>query len=82
MKKMKLEVSKNDKQILEKMRERLADVLIEDDGKLWRIKGGCGEQCEVTCAHYCWSNCNETCKNECSDFFAIGCTLRMIFTPE
>jgi hypothetical protein len=67
MKKMKLEVSKNEKLILEKMRERLADVLIEDDGKLSRIKGGCGEQCMITCAWWCEDACQESCMMTSTD---------------
>jgi hypothetical protein len=81
MDKRKLEISDDLKIHLSKMREALAGVSFEYDD-IVIPKEGCGAQCEITCAHYCWSNCYDTCRKGCKDFFAIACELKMIFDPQ
>lgn len=65
MKKMKLEVSEEQRLLLKEMRDALAGVTVGGFGGISFAEeepGGCGGLCRITCSYYCRDNCEDTCK--------------------
>jgi hypothetical protein len=75
----KLSFSEEDKKEIKRLRKELGD-RIGDSVELSKIyagsiaEPGCGEQCMVTCAHYCKPGCEVSCNNlcltTCTDYIA------------
>ena len=80
MKQKKLLFTEEDKMEIKKLRKELEDRIVNST-ELSEIyagtvpDGGCGEQCMITCSHYCEPgcviNCSNTCVGNCEDFMAI-----------
>lgn len=68
MKKMKLEVSEEQRLLLKEMRDALAGVTVDGFGGISFTEetGGCGGLCRITCAYYCRDNCEDTCRDGCN----------------
>jgi len=55
---------------LQKIRESLAGVTLDDEEMSKILIGGCGGICYVTCSFYCESSCKESCM--CSSTWIEG----------
>lgn len=64
MRPKKLFFSEEDKKEIQRLRKKFSSIEIKF-AVLNKIRGGCGEQCKVTCAHYCQSGCELTCGASC-----------------
>ena len=81
MRPKKLFFSEEDKMEIKKLRKELEDRIV-NSAELSEIyagtlpEGGCGEQCMITCSHYCIPgceiSCDKYCTGSCQDFMAIG----------
>lgn len=56
---MKLDIPNDVKLYLKEMKKALAGT--PDGTYNVNAEGGCGEQCKITCAHYCKSACETMC---------------------
>ena len=74
MKKMKLKVSKEEKQHLKAMYDILnAKDLINKNVAKTILGGACGALCQSTCSYYCRQVCVAACMTNCTDTCGESC---------
>jgi hypothetical protein len=74
MKKRKLKVSRDVKIHLEKMRDVLDFLTLNDEHLSKVVAGdGCGGFCRFTCSYFCKPTCEVQCKDSCDNSCTGGC---------
>jgi hypothetical protein len=74
MAKKKLIVNENLKAKLYELRERLADIPLDESEMEKSVGGHCGEQCMVTCSWWC----EPTCAGGCRGVGDYGCAYKAV----
>ena len=76
MRPKKLLFSEEDKKEIQRLRKKFSSIEIKS-AVLNKIRGGCGDQCKVTCAFWCEPGCEgqcaESCRGTCADYIAFLC---------
>jgi len=70
----KLVFTKKDRIEIDRLIEKLDHIEIDSNDLSPITAGGCGEQCMITCAHYCQAYCEDSCKGTCGFICEKTCT--------